>query len=311
MDMKGAKVSVAVVGGGAIGGVMAAAAEAAGHDVTLCVRTPIERLELEEDGALRPVPVRIAAEPATAAAADWVLLATKAQDTGSAAAWLERLAGPRTTVVILQNGIGHEERVRPFASTAALVPALVYIAAERVGPGRIRRHNGNRVVVPAGAPGAAFARLVAAGGIEVVEEPDFTTAAWRKLLSNVAANPITALTLQRMGVMHEPAIRDLARGLLQEAVAAGQAAGARLTDEDVDGVLALYASYSGAGGTSMLYDRLAGKPLEHEHLTGAVVRMAERHGVAAPLNRAMLALVDALDRGMRSAPAAEGRVERG
>jgi 2-dehydropantoate 2-reductase len=47
----------------------------------------------------------------------------------------------------------------------------------------------------------------------------------------------------------------------------------------------------------MLYDRLAGQPLEHQHLTGEVVRRAERHGIPVPLNFAILALLDALDRG--------------
>ena len=39
---------------------------------------------------------------------------------------------------------------------------------------------------------------------------------------------------------------------------------------------------------------LAGRPLEHEFLTGAVVRAAQRLAVDAPLNRAMLALLGAV-----------------
>ena len=41
----------AVIGAGAIGGYFAAMLADAGHDVTLCVRTPFETLTLEEDGA--------------------------------------------------------------------------------------------------------------------------------------------------------------------------------------------------------------------------------------------------------------------
>ena len=47
----------------------------------------------------------------------------------------------------------------------------------------------------------------------------------------------------------------------------------------------------------MLYDRLAGQPLEHQHLTGEVVRRAKAHGIPVPLNAALLALLEALDRG--------------
>jgi 2-dehydropantoate 2-reductase len=43
----------------------------------------------------------------------------------------------------------------------------------------------------------------------------------------------------------------------------------------------------------MLYDRLAGRPLEYEALSGAVVRAAERHGIDVPLNRALYALLSA------------------
>jgi 2-dehydropantoate 2-reductase len=49
----------------------------------------------------------------------------------------------------------------------------------------------------------------------------------------------------------------------------------------------------------MLYDRLAGRPLEHEELTGAVVRRAEAAGVDVPLSRAVLTLLRLLDRSLR------------
>jgi 2-dehydropantoate 2-reductase len=44
----------------------------------------------------------------------------------------------------------------------------------------------------------------------------------------------------------------------------------------------------------MYFDRLAGRPLEHEALTGAIVAAGERHGIATPLNRALLALLRAI-----------------
>jgi 2-dehydropantoate 2-reductase len=47
----------------------------------------------------------------------------------------------------------------------------------------------------------------------------------------------------------------------------------------------------------MLYDRLAGLPLEHQYLTGEAVRRAQAHGIAVPLNTSIVALRDALDRG--------------
>ena len=44
-------------------------------------------------------------------------------------------------------------------------------------------------------------------------------------------------------------------------------------------------TFSGELGTSMYFDRLAGRKLEVEALTGAIVAAGERHGIATPLNR--------------------------
>ena len=45
----------------------------------------------------------------------------------------------------------------------------------------------------------------------------------------------------------------------------------------------------------MYFDRLAGRPLEIEALTGAIVSAGERHGIATPLNRTLLTLLRAVD----------------
>jgi 2-dehydropantoate 2-reductase len=120
------------------------------------------------------------------------------------------------------------------------------------------------------------------------------TAAWKKLLDNVVANPITALTLRRIGVMREPGIADLASGLLLEALQVGRAEGADLHDTDVEAVITGTARYGEGTGSSMLYDRLAGRPLEHQYLTGEVVRRGQARGIPVPLNSALLALLDAV-----------------
>ncbi len=288
-----------MIGAGAIGGVAAAALVDAGHRPTVCVRTPIDSLVVEAGGRSRTVPVDIVADPAAVAAADWVLVTVKAQDTAGAGPWLERLCGPDTVVVVLQNGIGHRRRVAPWVGPARVLPALVYVAAERVGPGRVAHHAGSKVVVPDDADGRSFADLLAGSVLDVVLEADLVTEEWRKLLSNVVANPITALTMRRLDVMRDPGIEPLGRRILDEAVAVGRAEGADIGPQDVDAIFERYRAYSAGApsGSSMYYDRLAGRRLEYADLTGALVEAAGRHGIPVPFNEAVLALLAALDRG--------------
>lgn len=283
--------AVAIIGGGAIGGYLAGRLAEAGRDVTLCVRTPFERLTIEEGGRSREVAARQATDPSEVRPTRWVLLATKAQDSAGAAPWLAALKGPGTIVVAVQNGIGHRERVEPVAAGAAVMPAIIWCSVERARPGHVRHHAGARIAVSRGPGSADLARLFAGTGFEVVESDDFATVAWRKLLSNLVGNPCTALTLRRLRVFGEPAMRDLARAILDEAVRVAAAEGARIGPADADAILG-----GGSGpdaGTSMLYDRLAGRPLEHDHLTGALVAAADRYGIPVPVNRTLLALLGA------------------
>lgn len=286
---------IAVIGAGAIGGILAEATHLAGHDVTLCVRTPIPSLQIERDGKVTPVPVAIATEPPSEGAVrtDWILLATKAHQTAGARGWITRLAGPATVLVMVQNGVDHDERAAQLAHPGPVLPALAYISAQRAAPGHIIPGWGRQIIVPRNDHGAAFARMLTGGGIDVEQDDDFRTAAWRKLLTNVAASPITALTGRPIGVLAEPGIRELAEGLLTEAVTAATAEGAALSAADVTATLDLYARLGPDAGTSMLDDRKSGRPTEHDLINGAVVRAAARHNLDAPLNRTVLALLTA------------------
>jgi 2-dehydropantoate 2-reductase len=292
---------VAVIGAGAIGTVLAGAACDSGHTVTVCARTPTDKLVLERNGQERVLPIDVVSDPVdlpagTGPPADVIWVATKVRDTAGTAPWLARLCGTRTLVAAAQNGLHHEARLRPYIGGAAVVPALVYVAAERTRPGRVVHLGGDRVVAPGG-DAAAQLRHAVSGGLVVQGCDDMWTATWRKLLGNLVANPITTLTLRRIGVMDDPGIATLARGLVTEGVEVGRAEGADLSDKDVEEAVAGTRQYGDRTGSSMLYDRLAGQPLEHQHLTGEVVRRAEAHRIPVPLNAAMLALLEALDRG--------------
>src|SRR5581483_2547751 len=125
-ETDGGRLGIAVVGLGSIGGVAAGCLAAAGrHDVVACVRQPLQRLVLDEPRGTRELPLKALTDPAQAEAADWVLVCTKTYQTEAVAPWLARLCKPSTRVAVLQNGIGHAERVAPFAQGAAVLPVIV------------------------------------------------------------------------------------------------------------------------------------------------------------------------------------------
>jgi 2-dehydropantoate 2-reductase len=291
-----ARTTVAVIGLGSIGGVIAGLLAALDrYDIVACVRRPIERLVVERPEGTVEVPIRALTDPAQAQPVDWILLCTKTQDTQASASWLKRLCGPHTRIATLQNGIGHAERLAPFVGQAAVVPTIVYYNSERLAPDRVRYRRAGEYdfAVSNDAGGQAFAALLDGASLPTLCSGDFKTLAWRKLLLNAAANPISALTLRRNAVFHRDDVKALCLALLAETAVVGRADGAQLADDEPEQSMARLLAIPPDAGSSMYFDRLAGRQLEIEALTGAVVAAGQRHGIPTPLNRMLLTLARA------------------
>jgi 2-dehydropantoate 2-reductase len=272
---------------------LAAHLAAAGHDIVVCGRAPLERVVMTIDGDSVECKVAWAAEPGELPPLRFAALATKIHHTPDVAQWLGAL--PSGGVVLAaQNGVGHRARIGPLTA-AAVVPTLVYPNAVRTGPGQVRvTRTGRGLVVPGDEAGQAATELFAGSGLAVEAAADFTTAAWEKLLYNVIANPLTALTGRPIEVLHEPAMAALGLDLALETVEVARAEGAALTPEHAREALDWLVGLPGNLPSSMLQDRGAGRSMEHDGLLGPVVTLGERHGVPTPLTRAVLALLEAL-----------------
>lgn len=234
-----------------------------------------------------------AAEPAELPPLRSAVLATKIHHTPDVGDWLVAL--PSDGVVIAaQNGVDHRARIEPMTA-AAVVPMLVYPNSKRTGPGEVRvSRTGRGLVVPDDEAGRATVALFDGSGVNVQAAADFPTAAWEKLLFNVIANPLTALTGRPLEVLSEPAMAALGLGLAFETVEVARAEGTALTPQHARDALAWLQGLPGHLSSSMHQDRAAGRTMEHAGLLGPVIALGERHGVPTPLTRAILALLDAL-----------------
>jgi 2-dehydropantoate 2-reductase len=292
------KLTIAVVGLGSIGGVVAGCLAGTGrYDVVACMRRPIGRLTLDAPDGPRDVPLLSLTDPAQAKPADWVLLCTKAYQTAEAATWLAKLCTPSSRVAVLQNGIDQVRSVAPLVNGASVMPVVVYYNGERLAPDHVRMRQGadTDIAVADDDGGRAFAELFDGTPMRVKCVADIGTLLWRKLLINVIANPITTLTQQRQAVLRRPDIVELGYAILGEAIPVARADGAKLAEDEAQRAMATLFTFSGELGTSMYFDRLAGRKMEVEALTGAVVAAGERHGIATPINAALLALLRAIN----------------
>jgi 2-dehydropantoate 2-reductase len=285
---------IAIVGPGAIGGLVAAWLERSGaHEVVLCARTGFAELVVTTpEGELTSQPM-VLTDPSDAEPVDWVLVATKAYDVEATAPWLTRLVGSETRVAVLQNGVEHVERFEGMVERTHILPVVVDIPAARLAPGRIVQHSLGSMDVPNTPDGAAFFALFEGCPIAVAAREEFRTRAWEKLCLN-CAGALPALTQRATGPVWNPQIEAMLRGLVNECVAVARAAeGVEINPAVIDRVIEAARNAPDGSSNSMQADRLAGRPMEIEARNGVIVRLGVELGVPTPFNALFVTLLRA------------------
>ena len=296
---------VCVVGAGVIGSLLAAHLARVAEVVVLTRREEHARAlgveGLRVSGRSDFVAsVTASVDPAALGSVDLAIVATKATDVEAAA---ERLAGSFScaAVMTVQNGIGAEEIVRRHGDWP-LISAVTFMSGTRHSDTHVEYILDTETWLgPYGDTPFELvqeaAELIVRGGLRAVALPDLRPAQWSKLIFNATVNSVSALT----GLPHDAhfaareRVSDLGH-LVYELVAEGKrvaaAAGVELHDDPWE-MNVLATRRGSAHYPSMLEDVEARRPTEVELITGALVREAERTGVAAPLHTALYRLVKA------------------
>jgi 2-dehydropantoate 2-reductase len=252
----------------------------------------------------RTVPVSATNNPAEVGPVDVALFFVKGYHTEAAARFAEPLVGPGTTVASLQNGWGNGDVLAAAFGPDRLVIGVTYHSGTGAGLGRVNHTNltdAPTFVGPWTEAGAyragTLAALLRAGGFAAEVAADVRSEIWRKVTLNAAALPTSALTGYTAGALAADArMMWLVDELAGEAVAVGLAAGFDIDlHERLEKIHAALPA-AGTGKASMLQDVEAGRRTEIATINGAVVRLGAAHGLAVPMNRAMVALVEGYER---------------
>ncbi|HKD87705.1 MAG TPA: 2-dehydropantoate 2-reductase [Streptosporangiaceae bacterium] len=316
----------AVLGAGAIGAYVGAALSRGGADVTLIARGAHQRAMADHGVRVLSPRGDFTAHPEVRGDieavrdADVVFVALKAYSLTEVAPRLGAALAPRAAVIWAQNGLPWWyfqalpgpagltglQSVDPGGVIAASIAAehnvgcVVFCSTEIIEPGVIRHVEGTRFTLgePDGSDSERcklISAAFAAGGLRAPVEARLRDQIWLKLVGNVAFNPITALTGATLGQLGElPEMRELLRAVFSECAAVAGRLGITFPvslDRRLEAGLAV-----GDHKTSMLQDLEAGKQLELECMTGAVIELARHLNVDVPHTQSVYACAKLLGR---------------
>jgi len=310
-----------VFGAGAVGGFVGGMVARGGADVSLVARG-VHLSALQANGLKIVTPdeefavdVPATDRPADLGVQDVVFLSAKAHALTVAAEAMRPLIGPDTVVVSAQNGIpfwyfhahggeldGHTlQTVDPGGRIATAIGnerviGCVITSSNTVEAPGVVRNIGNRVFAlgePDGSQSGRLAEISAlleAAGLSAPSGGDIRSEVWVKMWGNVSFSPMAVLTMSKLGPLVEGEdLRALGVAIMEEVQTGGEALGIEFTST-IESRLEGTRRVAGHK-TSILQDLEAGRPMEVDGITGAVVELGRLVGVETPMIDLIYALM--------------------
>ncbi|MDD0973881.1 putative 2-dehydropantoate 2-reductase [Pseudomonas fontis] len=313
--MDKATVRIGIIGTGAIGGFYGVMLARAGFDVHFLLRSEFATVRdngLQVDsavhGALTLKPVQAYADAADMPACDWLLVGAKTTSNAALAPLIRQAAAPGAKVVLLQNGLGVEEQLRPLLPPSLhLLGGLCFICVNRMAPGVVRHQalGALNLGYHSGPAQTAVARqeiaeqgagLFRAAQIESQAMPNLEQARWQKLVWNVPYNGLSVLLkASTTPLMKDIDSRALIQALMAEVVEGARACGHELPVGYAEHLFAITEKMPDYW-PSMYHDFTERRPLELEAIYAAPLSRAREAGCVLPRMEALHQALGFIDR---------------
>lgn len=297
---------IAIIGAGGVGGYLAAKLVAAGQEVAILARgrhldaIRQDGITLDDRGMVSTArPALATADPGEIGRCDLAVIAVKGQDLEALLPMLAPILDGGGVALPFLNGVEAPDILAlAYGEDRALI-GTARISAVIDAPGRVKKVTehavftfGDREGRQDQEPVPAIRAVFAEAGIDAPGHEDVRVDLWQKFVLLTPAAATTAGARTTIGqVRATPETRALYETLAAETIAVARARGIRLPDDQLAQVMATLDRLPGEMRASLAHDLAAGKRLETDWLSGAVVRLGGEAGVETPAHRTVAALL--------------------
>lgn len=286
----------AILGAGAIGGMLGTALASLGHEVSLIVRRekiagyPRE-LTLERPDGTLTARAKVIAELTEPTDVLWI--ATKTYQLNEA---LQSVVEVPPAIVPLLNGVDHVAVLRSRYSEDRVIPATIAVEADRTRDGHFVQRSPVRLNIA-----SAGERLLS----DVAQElrdlgflcsfiPSEESLLWGKLCFLGPFALVTSASGKNKGeILADPEWKKTLDNAFAEAKAVAEGYGAQI---DMERIQAIVDSSPPTMRSSMAKDLAAGRPLELDGIAGPILRGASRWGIAVPTTQRLVGQIEERER---------------
>ena len=261
-------------------------------------------LILESEGAEKVVDIEAATNSTNLQPVDLIVVLVKSFHTEEAIKGCLNLLGPKTVVLSLQNGLGHEEVLAKIVGKEKVIAGKTYIGGVLSAPGHAVAGVRGKETIIGELDGRVtprvhnIAKTFGVANLATSVSDNILGAMWDKLLINVAAGALSGITGLNFGNLYDlPEIKETAVEAVAEAMRVANALGVNLeTAKPEDAWVKASAGLPFDFKPSVLQTLEKRMTTEIDFINGAVVRAGREAGIATPVNATLVACIKGIER---------------
>lgn len=335
MSSRDPKLSIAVVGSGAVGcyygarlwesGEYNVKFHMRGDHYSASVKSGLNVTSVHGDMFIAPDSLEAYEKTSEMGTADWVMVALKSTSLDAIPELIYPLLHEKTRVLVIMNGLVEKDLLSslnrfvgnpddaPLSCCEAVYGGMALLCSNRLGPGRVDHSYAGLLsggVAASSTPGSeeadreAFESLWGPTSVDIAYEPSLLRGRWKKCMWNLPFNGISVaiggITVDK--IVTDPGLRRLADIIMDETIAVGNAD--LLSQGDTSPALGdtekkIMMDLSDAMGpyrTSTMLDLTNRRPMEVEYLFRKPLEKADELGVPCPHLQTVVAMIEALQR---------------
>jgi len=220
--------------------------------------------------------------------ADYIIMTPKSYDLDATIDQIKPCVGPNTVILPLLNGIDNSSRIRALLPGTEVWNGCVYIVARLNEPGVVES-SGNVHRFNFGYENqtserlTGFEKLLKEAGIDAVFHKDILSVIWKKFFFISSTASLTSYFDVSFGALLTDEVRKTTLvNLLEELLLVANAEGAKIERSVIEKTIHQLENLPFETTASMHSDFMAGKNTEVHTLTGIVVELGMKHGIATP-----------------------------
>ncbi|WP_251881270.1 ketopantoate reductase family protein [Grimontia kaedaensis] len=304
---------IAMLGAGAMGSVIGGHLALTDNDVVLINIDPefVEAVNksgliLETGNAEHIVKVLAVTETQHLEPFDLVIVLVKSFHTQAAIESAINLVGENTMVMSLQNGLGQESLLSEVVGREHVIAGKTYVGGMMLTPGKVKAGVAGKETIIGEIDGQLTPRIKEVerifndAGLKTVATDNIMGAMWDKLLINVAAGALSAITGLNFGNLYDiPSIKQTGVEAVAEAMRVASALGVTLSLADPEEAwVKASAGLPFDFKPSVLQSIENGMTTEIDFINGFVVSQGKAVGIPTPVNATLVACLKGVERGL-------------